>query len=194
MAAAGLEFVSPVSGDPGAMTVNHPMSFSIKTVADDPANPGTNIDLTTGRHARLNVDLTVSWDRKRFYFYFPANYNVNQLYSTSYLLGGTDAAENGRFDMVIRKQTVAGTATFTDVRITTEATDVQLNFTQILPNHPWERRPPVYENSVIHSDTVDGVYVLWTYSNETTSPAVLLTPPFTVSCTFICGTCTAMII
>lgn len=178
-----MQFVSPAGGDPGSITVNHPMSFTVKTIAEDPANPGTFIDLTAGRHSALNVDLTVSWDTKRFYFYFPANFNVNQLYSSSYMLGGTDIMENGRFDKVIRKQAVAGVATFTDVRITTEATDIRLNFTQTLSNAPWERRPPVYDSN-IHSGTDDGVLVLWTYSNESTSSAVLLTPTFTVSCTW----------
>ena len=176
-----MEFVSPAGGDPGPVTVNHPMSFSVKTVAEDPGSPGTFIDLTTGRHSALNVDLTISWDSKRFYFYFPANFNVNQLYSTSYMLGGTDAMQNGRFDVVIRKQAVAGVASFTDVRITTEATDVRLNFTQTQSNAPWERRPPVYDPS-IRSDVIDGVKVLWTFTNESTSNAVLLSPTFTVSC------------
>ena len=176
-----IEFVSPTLGDPGTVMVNHPMTFSVETLAGDPANPGSLIRLETGRHSALNIDLTISWDSKRFYFYFPSNFNVNQLYSTSYMLGGTGVEQNGRFDSVIRRQAVNGLATFEDVRITTEATDVRLNFTQIQSNAPWERRPPGYDSN-IRSDTVDGVFVLWTFTNETTSHAVLLTPPFNVIC------------
>ena len=136
--------------------------------------------LTTGRHSALNIDLTVSWDSKKFYFYFPANFNINQLYSSQYTLGGTDVTETGRFDRVIRKQAVAGEATFTDVRITTEATDVRLNFTQTLANAPWERRPSEYDTDIF-SDRVDGVLCLWTEEANTTSGAVLLTPEFSVA-------------
>ena len=181
MEAAELVFVSPADGNPGPITVNHPVTFSVKTVAVDPADPSSFIDLTVGRHSALNIDLTISWDSKKFFFYFPANFNINQLYSTSYMLGGTDATENGRFDTVIRQQAVDGVATLTGVRITTEATDVRLNFTQTQSNAPWERRPPVYDSN-IRSEVADGVILLWTFTNETTSPAVLLTPPFNVSC------------
>ena len=180
MAATGIEFVSPAGGDPGAVTVNHPLSFSVKTVAYNPSTMAT-VDLTTGRHSALNVDLTISWDSKRFYFYFPANFNVNQLYSSQYVLGGTDTMQNGRFDTVIRKQAVAGVATFTDVRITTEATDIRLNFTQTLSNAPWERRPSEYDTDIF-SGRVDGVLCLWTETANTTSNAVLLTPAFNVTC------------
>lgn len=187
VAAAGMEFVSPSDGDPGNITVNHPMTFTVKTIAEDPDNPGTFLDLTTGRHSALNVDLTISWDSKRFYFYFPANFNINQLYSSQFMLGGTDIMQNGRFDTVIRKQAVGGVATFSDVRITTEATDVRLNFTQTLSNAPWERRPPVYDFN-LESGTEDGVLLLWTITNGTAPPAVLLTSSFNVTrmqCVFI---------
>lgn len=180
MEAVGIEFVSPGGGDPGTVMVNHPMIFAVQTIANDPDDVGT-IPLVTGRHSALNVDLTISWDSKRFYFYFPANFNVNQLYSTSYMLGGTGAEQNGRFDTVIRGQAVNGLTTFEGIRITTAATDVRLNFTQTQSNAPWERRPPVYD-STIRSDTVDGVLVLWTFTNESTSDAVLLTPTFNVIC------------
>lgn len=162
------------------MSVNHPMTFTVKTIAEDPSNPGTYIDLTTGRHSILNIDLTISWDSKKFYLYFPANFNVNELFSSSYMLGGADVMENGRFDRVIRKRAVGGVATFTDVRITTEATDIRLNFTQTQSNFPWERRPSVYDPPRLGE--VDGVNVIWTLYNETTSGAVLLTPSFNVSC------------
>ena len=176
-----MEFVSPTGGNPGTVSVNEPLSFTVKTVAYNPAS-GTTVDLTTGRHSALNIDLTISWDSKRFYFYFPANFNVNQLYSTQYTLAGDDVTENGRFDRVIRKQAVAGQATFTDVRITTEATDVRLNFTQTLSTFPWERRPSEYNSVELHSGRVDGVLCLWTETQNTTSNAVLLTPEFNVTC------------
>lgn len=182
VAAAGMEFVSPSDGDPGTVTVNHPMTFTVRTIAEDPNNPGTFITLTSGRHSALNVDLTISWDTKRFYFYFPANFNVNQLYSSQFTLGGTDIMQNGRFDTVIRQRAVAGVTTFTDVRITTEATNVRLNFTQTLSNAPWERRPAVYDNlNNLESGTEGGVLLLWTIANGTSPPAVLLTPTFNVT-------------
>ena len=181
VAAAGMEFVSPSDGDPDTVTVNHPMSFSVKTLAYDPNDTMSMIDLTTGRHSALNVDMTISWDSKRFYFYFPANFNINQLYTTAAQLDGTDAMQNGRFDTVIRQQAVDGVATFTDVRITTEATNIRFNFTQTLSNAPWERRPPVYDSAIM-SEVVDGVLLLWTETVNNTSGAVLLSPEFNVTC------------
>lgn len=178
VAAIGMEFVSPSDGDPGNVAVNHPMTFTVRTLAFDPDVPGV-VGLTTGRHSALNVDLTISWDSKKFYLYFPANFNLNQLISSEFVLGGTDAMQNGRFDTVIRKQAVGGVATFSDVRILTEATDIRLNFTQTLSNAPWERRPPDYGNDSLLTDKEDKVSILW--SNGTTSPAVLLTPFFNVT-------------
>ena len=180
VAAVGMEFDSPSDGDPGTVTVNHPMTFSVKTLAYDPDNNTMMINLTTGRHSILNVDLTISWDSKRFYFYFPANFNINQLYHTDAQLGGTGSMQNGRFDTVIRQQAVGGVATFSDIRILTEATNIRFNFTQTQSNPPWERRPPVYD-STIHSAIVDGVFLLWTETANNTSGAVLLSPEFNIT-------------
>ena len=174
-AAAKLEIVSAPAG---SVDVNAPMSFQVQTKAVTPADPNTFFDLTTGRHSALNVDMTIAWDFKRFYIYFPnSNYNFYQLYSSQYNLEGEDVIETGKFDRIIRKQCVAGAATFDNFVITSVAENIQLNFTQTLPYYPWERVPPVYE------DPVPLDWVTWTLSTDvanTTSPAVAFSNPFNV--------------
>ena len=145
MAAAKLEITS---GSQPNVHVNEPMAFTVQTMAVDPTNPNRFIPLTTGRHSILNVDLTIAYDWKQFYIFFPSgNFNFHQLAMSTYTLGGADVKENGYFDLVIRKQCSSGTVTFTDVRILDEATDMRLNFTQTLSYHPWERWPPVYNDA-----------------------------------------------
>ena len=149
-------------------------------MAVDPTDPNNFIPLTDGRHSILNVDLTIAYDFKQFYIYFPSgNFNFNQLFSSTYTLGGADVKENGYFDHVIRKQCSSGQVTFTDVRILTEATNIQLNFTQTLPYHPWERWPPIY------SDTWVLDWTTWTQKSyvddSLLSPAVAFTNVFNVT-------------
>ena len=177
VAAAKLEITS---GSQANVLVNEPMTFTVQTMAEDPANPGTYIPLTTGRHSILNVDLTIAYDWKKFYIYFPSgNFNFHQLASSTHTLGGADVMENGYFDLVIRKQCSSGTATFTDVRILTEATDIQLNFTQTLSYHPWERWPPMYNDAWVLDWTS---WTQKTYVDDSlTSPAVVFTNAFNVT-------------
>ena len=178
MAAAKLEITS---GSQANVIVNEPMSFTVQTMAVDPTDPNNLIPLTTGRHSILNVDLTIAYDFKTFYIYFPlGNFNLNQLASSMYTLGGADVMENGYFDLVIRKQCSSGQATFSDVRILTEAVDIQLNFTQTLPYHPWERWPPVYNDTLVLD------WGTWTQqsfiADSLYSPAVAFTNAFNVTC------------
>ena len=177
MAAAKLEITS---GTQANVLVNEPMTFTVQTMYEDPANPGTYLPLTDGRHSILNVDLTIAYDFKTFYIYFPSgNFNFHQLASSTYTLGGADVMENGYFDLVIRKQCSSGAATFSDVRIMTEATDIQLNFTQTISYHPWERWPPVYNESWVLDWTT---WTQKTYvADSMYSPAVAFTNAFNVT-------------
>ena len=177
MAAAKLEITS---GSQANVLVNEPMTFTVQTMAEDPNNPGTYIALTTGRHSILNVDLTIAYDFKDFYIYFPSgNFNFHQLATSTYTLGGADVTENGYFDVVVRKQCSSGAATFSDIRILTEATDIQLNFTQTIPYHPWERWPPVYNESWVLDWTT---WTQKTYvADSMYSPAVAFTNAFNVT-------------
>ena len=159
------------------------MTFTVQTMAVDPADPNSFIPLTDGRHSILNVDLTIAYDYKSFYIYFPSgNFNFHQLASSTYTLGGADVTENGYFDLVIRKQCSSGLATFSDVRIMTEATDIQLNFTQTIPYHPWERWPPVYNETWVLDWTT------WTQKtfvdDSANSLAVAFSNTFNVTCKF----------
>lgn len=176
VAAASLALTSTVST---SVEVNEPMSFTVQTMAEDPLSPGTYIPLTTGRHSILNVDMTIAWDTKKFYILFPGgNLNFYQIHSTAYTLGGSEVIEDGRFDLKIRKQCVNGTATFNDVRILNETTNIQLNFTQILPYYPWERVPPNYNETLVYDTTTRtfNTFVATSYS-----PAVVFSPPFNVT-------------
>lgn len=179
MQAAKLEITTPAQGN---VFVNEPMTFSVQTMAEDPSNPGTYIALTTGRHSVLNVDLTISYDSKHFYFFFPANINFNQIFNTTYILAGSDVERNGKQDLRVRKQCVNGAATFDDIRIITEAVDVRINLTQTLPYYPWERMPPIYNDSYI----LTPIYTYYTVSDENYyNPGVALSPAFNVT-----GKCT----
>ena len=156
------------------------MTFTIQTMAIDPVNPKCFIPLTTGRHSILIVDLTIAYDNKQFFIFFPSgNFNFHQLASSTYTLGGADVMENGYFDLVIHKQCSSGKATFTDVRILDETTDIRLNFTQTLPYHPWERWPPVYNDAWVLD------WFTWTQKTyvdgSLTSPAVAFTNSFNVT-------------
>ena len=173
MQAAKLEISSTL---PGNVEVNEPMSFTVRTLAEDPDNPGSYIVLTTGRHSALYIDATVAWDWKEFAVMAP-NFNPNQLISSDVTLGGTDVSQNGILDLVSRKQCVGGVATFDDIRVLNAVEDVQLNFTQSLPYYPWERWPPVYNEDQIHFASSFTTYVA-----NTSSDAVLFTPPFNVTC------------
>ena len=176
VAAASVEIVSVVNS---SVEVNQPLSFTVQTMADDPSSPGTLIPLTSGRHSALYIDLTVAWDFKKFYIIFPGNLNFFQIFSTEVTLDGSEVGENGRLDYTIRKQCVNGSATFSDVRILEEVTNLQLNFTQTLPYYPWERVPPNYNETIMYD--FDAM-VFMTSAAESYSPAVVFTPPFNVSC------------
>jgi hypothetical protein len=178
VAAAKLEITS---GTQSNVHINTPMTFTVQTMAVDPANPTSFIPLTTGRHSILNVDLTIAYNWKQFYIFFPSgNFNFHQLASSTYTLGGADVMENGYFDLVIRKPCSAGMATFTDVRILTEAMDVQLNFTQTLSYHPWERWPPVYNDAWV-LDWSSWTQKTYVDDDSLTSPAVAFTNAFNVT-------------
>ena len=177
VAAAKLEITSGMQCN---VHVNTPMTFTVQTMAVDPTNPMSFIPLTTGRHSILNVDLTIAYDWKKFYIFFPnGNFNFHQLASSTHTLGGADVTENGYFDLVIRKQCSSGTVTFTDVRILTEAMDIQLNFTQTIPYHPWERWPPVYNETWVLDWTT---WTQKTYvADSALSAAVAFTNAFNVT-------------
>ena len=177
--AARLDITSPVQGDPGTVSVNNPMTFIVQTMAEDPLSPGSYIPLVSGRHSTLNVDLIISYDEKRFFIFFPGgNFNWNQIASSRYNLAGTDVEENGKLDRRVRKRCALGTATFNDIRITTEAVNVQLNFTQTLPYYPWERWPPIYNGTTILDWTT---FTFYSVSDDEMSPGVAITPPFNVT-------------
>ena len=177
--AAWLDITSSAQGDPGTVSVNKPMTFIVQTMAEDPFSPGSYISLVSGRHSTLNVDLTISYDEKRFYIFFPSgNFNWNQIASSRYNLAGIDVEENGLLDRIVRKRCSLGTATFDDIRITTEAMNVQLNFTQTLPYYPWERWPPIYNGTTILDWTT---FTFYSVSDSEMSPGVALTPPFNVT-------------
>lgn len=174
MQAAKLEIISAPQGN---VYVNEPMTFTVQTMAEDPSSPGTYINLTSGRHSALYVDLGIAWDTKEFYVYYGSDVNFNELYTTTHILGGSDVSENGNFDLTIRKRCSSGTATFSDVRILTEATNIHLNFTQTLPYYPWERWPADYNDTV----NVTSYYTFFTLSDGTVPPGVALTPAFNVT-------------
>ncbi len=172
--AAKLEITSTPQGN---VDVNEPMSYTVQTMAEDPSSPGSYIALTTGRHSALIVDLSIAWDEKEFLVYYGSATNFNEIYRTTHILGGADVSKNGLFDLAIRKQCSSGTATFTDVRVLTEATHIHLNFTQTLPYYPWERWPPDYTDNVV-------LTAYWTYystSDGTIPPGVALTPAINVT-------------
>ena len=87
--------------------------------------------------------------------------------------------QNRYGDLVILKQCSGGTATFMDVRIMTEAMDIQLNFTQTIPYHPWKRWPPVYNDSwVLDWNTwTQKTYI----ADSMYSPAMTFTNAFNVN-------------
>ena len=176
MAAASLEITSVVDTD---VYVNEPMSFTVQTMADNPNSPGSLIPLTSGRHSIMNIDMTIAWDTKKFYIYFPANFNFYQIQSSQYTLGGAEVEEDGRLDLRVRKQCTAGTATFNDVRVLEEVEDLQLNFTQTLPYYPWERVPPTYNETIVYDFTT---FTFNTNAAVGNSPAVVFTPPINVTC------------
>lgn len=159
--------------------MNEPMSFTVQTMREDPNSPGTLIPLTSGRHSIMYVDMTIAWDTKKFYIYFPVNLNFYQIYSSQYTLAGSEVGEDGRLDFRIRKQCSAGTATFNDVRILEEVHDLQLNFTQTLPYYPWERVPAIYNETIVYDLST---YTFNTHAAVGNSPAVVFTPPINVTC------------
>ena len=174
---AKLEMVSP-SQIPDTY-VNHPMTIVVQTMmADDPVSPTSYSALTIGRHSVLTVDLTVSWDRKHFAALFKPGYvyHFHSLISTEVILGGSDVSENAKEDLRIRKRCINGSATFEDVRILTEATDVHLNITQSQPHYPWTRVPFEY-NDVLVMDGIANVLNL-SYSQN---GGVFVTNGFNVS-------------
>ena len=177
VAASHLEITSLPQGD---VVVNEPMTFTVQTMTEDPSNPGTYIPLTTGRHSTLNVDITISWEFKVFYMFVPASFNINELLSSQYILAGADVTKNGNQDLRVRKRCIAGAATFTDIRVIDEALNMQLNFTQTLPYYPWERWPPIYNETIVTTPSL----TINTLPDETFSPAVVFTTPFDVSCEF----------
>ena len=174
MQAAKLEITSPAQGN---VNVNEPMSFTVQTMAEDPNNPGSYIALTTGRHSTLNVDLTIAWDDKEFYVFFPANINLNQIYKSAYTLAGDEVNENGLLDLAVRKRCVNGAANFDNIVVVDEAIEIHLNFTQTLPYYPWERWPPIYNDSVV----ITPYWSTYSTSDGNNSPGVALTPAINVT-------------
>lgn len=163
------------SSIPSFVYVNEPITVTVQTLARDP-NTGALIPLTTGRHSTLHVDLTVSWEHKSFYRFFPSSANFNEIYYSNVTLASVDAFLNGYYDTVIRKRCSGGTATFTDVRIQNIYSGVTLNVTQILPYDPWERWPPVY------NDTIEDFNTLYfrIRDDPLLSPGVAISDPFDV--------------
>ncbi len=176
MAATSIKITSPL---PTSVEINEPLNFTIVTMTNDPLSPGTLIPLITGRHSILNVDLTIAWDTKDFNVVYPGNYNFYQIHSTQHTLTGSEVREDGHFDRRIRKQCTNGTATFNDVRIMDRATNIQLNFTQTLPYFPWERVPPIYNDSINYNFQSMSFN---TYVADSISPAIAFTTPMNVNC------------
>ena len=174
VAASHLEITSPPQGD---VVVNEPMTFTVQTMTEDPANPGSYIPLTVGRHSTLNVDLTISWEFKVFYMFLPASFNLNEILSSQYTLAGADVTKNGNLDLRVRERCVNGFTTFTDIRLIEQAVNMRLNFTQTLPYYPWERWPADYNETIHTSPSL----TMYTTPEETFSPAVVFTPPFNVT-------------
>ncbi len=183
MAATSIIITSPL---PTSVEVNQPLNFTVVTMTVDPLSPGTFIPLVTGRHSILIVDLTIAWDTKNFNVIYSGNYNFYRLQLTQHTLNGSEVDINGQFDRRIRKQCSNGTASFNDVRIVDSAENIQLNFTQTLPYFPWERVPPVYNDSIYY---IIESMTLKTYAANSISPAIVFTPPFNVTCELpYCGT------
>lgn len=140
-----------------------------QTLAQDPDDPTNMIPLTQGRHSSLNMDLTIGWEFKRFYIFFPPSINLQELKTSNLTLASEGARVNGYYDIVVRQRCVLGQATFNDIRILNASSNVVINITQLLPYDPWERWPAWYNDTVIQ---VDGTF----YTNDSSaSPAVALT-------------------
>lgn len=156
------------------------MSFIIQTMAEDPSSPDSYVELMTGRHSILNIDLTIAWDTKQFYITHPGNFNYYQLYSSKYTLFGPEVSLNGRLDRVIRKQCVQGRAMFNNVMILEQVVqNIRFNFSQTLPYYPWERVPAVYKDDIIYNYTT---MTFNTFSSRSISPAVFITAPIAITC------------
>ena len=166
--------INITSSIPSTLYVNEPITVTTQTLAVDPNN-GNLIPLTEGRHSSLNIELTIGWELKRFYIFFPPSFNLQELKTTEVTLGGRDAKLNGQFDLVIRKRAVLGQATFEDVRITNIYSDVIINITQILPYDPWERWPAVYNDTITWYDNI-----FFNTNESDYSPATVLSERFDV--------------
>ncbi len=149
--------------------------MTAQTLAADPDDPTTLIPLTTGRHSSLNIELAIGWELKKFYIYYPPNFNLQEIKSADAILGGRDAKVNGQFDIVTRKRAVLGAVTFDDVRVLNVQSNVLFNLTQILPYDPWERWPPHYNDTVVR---YEGIY--FNTNNSADSPCTALSTRFDV--------------
>lgn len=174
---AKLEIVQPTNFTD--VYVNEPQTVVVQTMMENASSPTGFSPLTVGRHSQLHADLTISYDSKVYASIVEPGYSFifQTLVSTSYLLGGRDVTLNAKEDLRIRKQCISGMATFEDVRILTEASNVHLNITQTQPYWPWIRVPFHYQ------DVLD--FPVTPYLNQlnlsfTSSPAVAVSNGFNV--------------
>ena len=166
MQAAGINITTHI---PSQLYVNEPLTIVAQTLARDPDDPDSLIPLTEGRHSSLNMDLTIGWEFKKFYIFFPASTNLQELKVSNITLASRDAVVNGLYDIVVRKRCVMGQATFEDIRIIDVYSNVVINITQLLPYDPWERWPPLYNDTIVH---YDGIY--FNTNDSSDSPAVAI--------------------
>ena len=172
MQAAAINITSSV---PDNVYVNQPLTITAETLAVDPNDPNSLILLTEGRHSSLHIDLTIGWEFKTFYIFFPTSVNCQELKQSNVTLASKDAHVNGMYDTIVRKRAVNGQVTFEDIRILNIYSNVVINVTQLLPYDPWERWPPIY------NDTIDYVGGLYFHSiDSSNSPAVAVTSRFDV--------------
>ena len=171
MQAAAINITSSV---PDTVYVNQPLTITAETLAVDPNDPDSLILLTEGRHSSLHIDLTIGWEFKTFYFFFPTSVNCQELKQSNVTLASKDAHVNGMYDIIVRKRAVNGQVTFEDIRILNIYSNVVINVTQLLPYDPWERWPPIY------NDTINNVGLYFHSNDSSNSPAVAVTSRFDV--------------
>ena len=165
-----------------SVPVNTPFDFTLSTMYEYPLGSGNFSQLTEGPHSSLHIDCYVHYKFKLVYKGRDKGGNYHKILETDVTLGGNGVRENAKFDLMIRKQAVAGVAVFDGIRILDVMDSVQLNFTQTLPFYPWERRPFSYTEQWIAGPISRSK--LLNNTDPVDSPAVAVSHEFNVT-----GTC-----